>query len=62
MKPLLNTNLLFLLVVSLASVSCSPVETIDYANGDVYVGEYRDGQSNGQGTYTYAQGPVDLPQ
>ena len=53
-----TTTLLFLLFVSLASVSCSPVETIDYANGDVYVGEHRDDQRNGQGTHTYANGDV----
>ena len=27
-----------------------------FASGDKYVGEYRDGKRNGQGTYTYANG------
>jgi hypothetical protein len=30
--------------------------TFTYANGNKYVGEYKDGQINGQGTYTYANG------
>ena len=30
--------------------------TITYANGDKYVGEFRDDKYNGQGTYTYANG------
>ena len=27
-------------------------------NGDDYIGEFRDNQANGQGTYTYANGNV----
>jgi hypothetical protein len=43
----------------LASVSYGQaIETINHANGDVYVGEFRDGQRNGQGTYTFAGGNV----
>ena len=30
--------------------------TYTYANGDKYVGEYKDDKRNGQGTYTYANG------
>ena len=52
-------TLLFLLLISLASVSYGQnVETINYANGDVYVGEVRNGELNGQGTYTNVNGDV----
>jgi len=27
-----------------------------YSNGDVYVGEWKDGKRNGQGTYTWSGG------
>ena len=30
--------------------------TYDWADGNKYVGEYRNGKRNGQGTYTYASG------
>ena len=30
--------------------------TYTYANGDKYVGKYKDGKQNGQGTYTFANG------
>ena len=30
--------------------------TYTYANGDKYVGEYKDDKKHGQGTYTYADG------
>ena len=30
--------------------------TATYANGDKYVGEWKDGNKHGQGTYTYADG------
>jgi len=58
MNKLLTTTALSLLLISLASVSYGQVETINYANGDVYVGEYRDDQRNGQGTFTFADGGV----
>ena len=32
--------------------------TFTYANGDKYVGEWKDGNKNGQGTYTFADGRV----
>ncbi len=52
-------TLLFLLLISLANVSYGQnVETINYANGDVYVGEIRNGELNGQGTYTYVNGEI----
>ena len=52
-------TLLFLLLISLANVSYGQnVETINYANGDVYVGEVRNGELNGQGTYTNVHGDV----
>jgi len=55
---LLTSTALSLLLISLASVSYGQVETRNYANGDVYVGEIRDGQLNGQGTWTSASGDV----
>ncbi len=55
---LLTSTALSLLLISLASVSYGQVETRNYANGDVYVGEYSDGQPNGQGTVTLANGDV----
>ena len=30
--------------------------TYTYANGDKYVGEFKDGLKNGKGTYTFASG------
>ena len=52
-------TLLFLLLNSLANVSYGQnVETINYANGDVYVGEIRNGELNGQGITTFANGSV----
>ena len=58
MNKLLTTTALSLLLISLASVSYGQVETINYANGDVYVGEFRDDLFNGQGTFTFADGGV----
>ena len=55
---LLTSTAISLLLISLASVSYGQVETINYSDGSVYVGEYRDGQRNGQGTYTFADGRV----
>jgi hypothetical protein len=58
MKTLLTSTALSILLVSLAGGVYGQVETINYPSGDVYVGEYRDDQRNGQGTYTYASGAV----
>ena len=33
--------------------------TDTYANGDKYVGEFKDGNKHGQGTYTFADGRVE---
>ena len=55
---LLTSTALSLLLMSLASVSYGQVEIINYSDGGVYVGEVRNGQRNGQGTYTYASGSV----
>ena len=33
--------------------------TMIYANGDKYVGEWKNGKPNGQGTYNYGVGPND---
>ena len=38
--------------------SATTVRTLTYANGDVYVGEFTDGQLTGQGTFTFASGGV----
>ena len=54
---LLTSTALSLLLISLASVSYGQaIETINYASGNVYVGEVRDSQYHGQGTYTYSDG------
>ena len=59
MKPLLNTTILFLLVIGFSGgVSGQNIVTRNYPNGDVYVGEFRDGLRNGRGTYTHANGAV----
>ena len=55
MKKLLTTSALSILLVSLAGgVFGQVVETIEYSNGDVYVGEHTDDKRHGQGTYTFA--------
>jgi hypothetical protein len=33
--------------------------TFTYANGDKYIGQYKDGQRHGLGKYTLANGTVD---
>ena len=33
--------------------------TYTFANGDKYIGEYKDGEIHGQGTLTYADGRVE---
>ena len=33
--------------------------TATYANGDKYVGEYKDDKRHGQGTFTFADGTVE---
>ena len=56
---LLTCTALFLLLISLASVSYGQdVGTINYPNGGIYVGEVRNDQPNGQGTYTFASGSI----
>ena len=55
---LLTSTALSLLLISLASVSYGQVETRNYPDGSVYVGEVRNGQRNGQGTFTFANGDV----
>ena len=55
---LLTSTAISLLLISLASVSYGQVRTINYTNGDVYVGEFWDNQPNRQGTYTFANGDV----
>ncbi|MFM1604546.1 MAG: hypothetical protein ACKJRM_07160, partial [Porticoccaceae bacterium] len=59
MNKLLTTTALSILLVSLASgIYGQNIETINYASGDIYVGEFRNGELNGQGTYTSANGDV----
>ena len=59
MKNLLTLTALSILLVSLASgVYGQAVETINYSDGGIYVGEVRNGEPNGQGTYTSANGDV----
>ena len=59
MKLLLNTTLLFLLVIGFSGgASGQDVETIsgvglfNQPNGDVYVGELSNGKFHGRGVYT----------
>ena len=57
MKLLIST-FVSLLLIGFAGGAYGQVETINYSDGGVYVGEVRNGQRNGQGTYTYASGSV----
>jgi hypothetical protein len=62
MKKLLSTTALSLLLVSLASgVYGQTIKTLNFQNGDIYVGEFTSeysGVRTGQGTLTYANGDV----
>jgi hypothetical protein len=61
MKKLLTSTALSILLVSLASgVYGQNIETINLPDGSVYVGEVRDGQGHGQGTYTWSKGDVHV--
>ena len=61
MKHLTSTAL-FLLLISLASVSYGQVETVNYPNGGVYVGEVEGGgltrRPHGLGILTTADGNI----
>ena len=59
MKESLTSAAISALILLLTDVSYGQdVETRNYSDGSFYVGEFRDGQRNGQGTYTYASGDV----
>jgi hypothetical protein len=51
-------KLLLLLLLLPALAFGQVVRTIEYDDGSVYVGEFRDNQLNGQGTITFASGSV----
>ena len=59
---LLTSTALFLLLISLASVSYGQVETVNYPNGGVYVGEVEGGgltrRPHGLGILTTADGNI----
>ena len=50
------------LILALCSFLTSPsygdVKTITYANGDKYVGKWKDDERHGQGTYTSSSGRI----
>ena len=54
-----------LLLISNAYAECiegdcnNGYEIYTSADGDKYIGEWKDGKENGQGTYTFANGTVD---
>lgn len=56
---LLAIGLLILLVGFAGNSHGQDIRTITYPNGDVYVGEFRDGQPNGQGTHTFGRGDYE---
>ena len=58
MKLLISTFFTLLLIGSAGSSYGQTAETINSAEGSVYVGEIKDGKLNGQGTLTYANGEV----
>ena len=51
-------KLLTLLIVLVFGITIygSEIKQKTYANGNKYVGKYKDNKRNGQGTYTYANG------
>lgn len=55
MKTLLPTIFVMMLMASFCYGQSFKTET--YANGNVYVGEFTRGIRNGQGTYTWNDGP-----
>ena len=65
MKKLLGILVLGLLWCNIGFAECIEGDcnngygTYTWANGDKYVGEFKDGNYNGQGTLTYADGRVD---
>jgi hypothetical protein len=54
MKLLISTFFTLLLIGSAGSSYGQDIEIITYSSGDVYVGEFKEGQRSGQGTYTKA--------
>ena len=62
MKIIATLLILFYLLVGCAHYGCiegnctNGLGTHTYANGEKYVGEYKDDKRNGQGTYTWPNG------
>ena len=58
----MKKHLITMLLALMLALLCVPamaevtVETITYDNGAVYIGQVADGQPNGKGTYTFADG------
>ena len=65
MKKLLAIIVLGLLLSGNAYAECIKGDcnngqgTFTFANGDKYVGEYKDGKEHGQGTMTHSDGKIE---
>ena len=58
MKLLISTFVTLLLIGFAGSSYGLDIRTIYYPNGDNYLGEFKDDQRNGKGTYTWAVGDI----
>ena len=46
----------YLFLIFLINTNYLKAETINYSNGDKYVGNLKDGKPHGKGTYNFANG------
>ena len=58
MKLLISTFFTLLLIGFAVSSYGQIIETRNYSDGSVYVGEFKDGERSGQGTFTFTDGNV----